>query len=173
VRKVQLFEDRGPVHLSRRSTVTTIAIGLATVERSEAWRYVFRNGFAPGISDEGLRTLLWGLENDDPRLIQGATTSPPPLMCVMDWPVEAACALGYVSWLGDGCELVGDVQEEFSRACFEADQRLGEPAGCRHYLNWFDDTPRDIVRRLLTQEVKRELNGRSDAPIVHDLGGEA
>lgn len=40
-------------------------------------------------------------------------------------------------------------------------------------LNWFDDSPRDIVRRLLTEEVRRELSGRSDAPITHDLGGEA
>ena len=74
-------------------------------------------------------------------------------MCVQDWPVEAACALGYCGWQGDGLETVGEVEEFFARACFEADQRLGEPAACRWFLNWFDDTPRDEMRRELLAEV--------------------
>jgi len=52
---------------------------------------------------------------------------------------------------------VAEVEEFFARACFEADQRLGEPAGCRWFLNWFDETPRDEMRRLLFAEVKHQL----------------
>ena len=33
-------------------------------------------------------------------------------------------------------------------------ERLGEPAACRWFLNWFDDTPRDQMRRELLAEVK-------------------
>jgi hypothetical protein len=123
----------------------------------DSWRKVWRDGMEPLMSVEGLEALRQALRTDDPRLVQGATTTPPPLMCVQDWPVEAACALGFCAWQGDGLETVGEVEEFFARACFEADQRLGEPAGCRWFLNWYDETPRDEMRRLLLEEVNRSL----------------
>ena len=126
----------------------------------ESWRMVWRSGLAPVLSTAGLTTLRDALESDDHRLVQGATTTPPPLMCVQDWPVEAACALGYCGWVGDGLETVGEVEEFFARMCFAIDQRLGEPAGCRWFLNWFDETPRDEMRRLLLAEVARALTER-------------
>ena len=126
----------------------------------ESWRKVWREGVEPLVSTEGLQALRQGLTNDDARLLQGATTTPPPLMCVQDWPVEAACALGYCGWIGDGLETVGEVEEFFARMCFAIDQRLGEPAGCRWFLNWFDETPRDEMRRLLLVEVSRALTER-------------
>ena len=57
-------------------------------------------------------------------------------------------------------ETVAEVEEFFARACFEADQCLGEPAACRWFLNWFDDTPRDEPRRQLLPEVNRLLTQR-------------
>ena len=126
----------------------------------ESWRLVWRDGFVPVISTSGLEALREALKSDDPRLTQGSTTTPPPLMCVQDWPVEAACALGYCGWQGDELETVGQVEEFFARMCFEADQRLGEPAACRWFLNWFDDTPRDEMRRELLAEVERALTER-------------
>ena len=126
----------------------------------ESWRKVWRDGLAPVLSSEGLEALKRALESDDPRLLQGATTTPPPLQCVQDWPVEAACALGFCGWQGDELESVGQVEEFFARACFEADQRLGEPAACRWFLNWFDDTPRDEMRRELLAEVEKALGER-------------
>ena len=126
----------------------------------ENWRNVWRNGFVPVLSTSGLMTLREALRNDDLRLVQGATTSPPPLMCVQDWPVEASCALGYCGWLGDGLNTVGEVEEFFAKCCFEADERLGEPAACRWFLNWFDDTARDEMRRELLAEVELALAER-------------
>jgi hypothetical protein len=126
----------------------------------ESWRKVWREGLAPQLSTTALEALARGLMTDDPRLLQGATTTPPPLPCVQDWPVEGACGLGYGAWQGDGLETVADVEEFFARACFEADQRLGEPAACRWFLNWFDDTPRPEMRRLLLTEVNRSLAQR-------------
>jgi hypothetical protein len=109
------------------------------------------------ISTSGLEALRDALQSDDTRLTQGSTTTPPPLMCVQDWPVEAACALGYCGWQGDNLETVGEVEEFFAKVCFEADQRLGEPAACRWFLNWFDDTPRNEMREDLLDEVERAL----------------
>src|SRR5437773_12426778 len=109
----------------------------------ESWRKVWRDGLAPQLSLHALQALRQGLLADDPRLQQGATTSPPPLQCVQDWPVEKACALAYCGWQGDGRETVAEVEEFFARACAEADLLLGEPAACRWFLNWFDETPRD------------------------------
>ena len=126
----------------------------------ESWRKVWRDGFAPVLSTAGLQELRKALVRDDGRLTQGATTMPPPLQCVLDWPVEGACALGYCAWQGDGLESVGEVEEFFARACFEADQRLGEPAACRWFLNWYDDTPREEMRTQLLAEVNRTLAER-------------
>ena len=123
----------------------------------ESWRKVWREGLVPLLSTESLGALAKALETDDPRLMQGSTTTPPPLMCVQDWPVESASALGYCGWQGDGLETVGEVEEFFARMCFEIDQRLGEPAGCRWFLNWFDETPRDEMREQLLAEVNRAL----------------
>lgn len=125
----------------------------------ESWRKAWRKGFAPMFSDEMLMALKNGLETDDPGLIQGATTSPPPLMCVQDWPVEAACATGYCGWK-TGLSTVGEVEEFFARMCYEADTNLNEPAGCRWFLNWFDETPRDEMRRKLLEEVELALKSR-------------
>jgi hypothetical protein len=126
----------------------------------ESWRKVWREGLANQISRSGLSALRRALLTDDSRLLQGATTSPPPLQCVQDWPVEAACGLGYCGWQGEGLETVAEVEEFFARICFEADQRLGEPAACRWFLNWFDETPRAEMRRLLLPEVNRSLAQR-------------
>ena len=126
----------------------------------ESWRKVWRDGLAPILSTHGLRALRRALVNDDARLTQGSTTSPPPLQCVLDWPVEGACVMGFCAWQGDGLETVGEVEEYFARICFEADQRLGEPAAVRYFLNWFDDTPRVEMRRELVDEVNRTLAER-------------
>lgn len=142
----------------------------------ESWRKVWRDGVEPLLSTEGLEALRQALVADDPRLLQGATTTPAPLACVQDWPVEAACALGFCGWIGDGLETVAEVEEFFARMCFEIDERLDEPAGCRWFLNWFDETPRDEMRALLLDEVKRALARRHaseaaridiDAPPLH------
>lgn len=129
-------------------------------EGCESWRLVWRQGFAPVLSTEGLTALKNGLEGDDQRIKQGSTTTPPPMMCVQDWPVEASCCLGFVGWQGDGLTTVGEVEEFFARACFKADQRLGEPAACRWFINWFDDTPRDQMRRELISEIALVLSQR-------------
>jgi hypothetical protein len=126
----------------------------------ESWRKVWREGLAPHLSTEGLEALARALASDDPRLLQGATTTPPPLQCVQDWPVEAACVLGYCGWQGDGLETVAEVEEFFARLCFEADKVLGEPAACRWFLNWYDETPRADMCRLLLEEVHLALARR-------------
>ena len=86
---------------------------------------------APRLSVEGLQALRQALVENDPRLLQGATTVPPPIQCVEDWPCEGACALGFCGWHGEGLGTVGEVEEFFAKCCFEADERLGEPAACR------------------------------------------
>ncbi len=126
----------------------------------ENWRKVWRAGVAPQLSTAGLEALGRALRGDDERLLQGATTTPPPLQCVQDWPVEGACVLGYCGWQGDRLETVSEVEEFFARVCFEADQAMGEPAACRWFLNWFDDTPREEMRALLLPEVEQALAQR-------------
>jgi hypothetical protein len=126
----------------------------------EAWRSVWRNGFLPQFSDAALAALQDGLERDDARILQGATTSPPPLICVQDWACEAACPVGFACWQGDSLHTVGEVEEAFAIACFEADKRLGETSGCRWGLNWLDDAPRDEMRRELGAEASAEIARR-------------
>lgn len=94
-------------------------------------------------------------------------------MCVADWPVEAACAIGFCGavenggfWkdaagkVNDHAATVGVVEEFFARACFKADEAMGEPAGVRWFLNAFDDTPRATMFRDLLPEVELAIAGR-------------
>jgi len=126
----------------------------------QSWKLVWREGFVPVLPTAGLVALREALLSDDPRLTQGSTTTPPPLLCVQDWGCEGACALGFCGWQGESLATVGEVEEFFARVCFEADQRLGEAAACRWFLNWFDDTPREPMRRELLAEVDRALEAR-------------
>ncbi len=124
---------------------------------------------APLLSLDSLQALKNGLATDDVRLIQGATTTPPPLQCVQSWPVEAACALGYCGWIGEGLVSVEEVETFFARMCFEIDTRLGEPAGCRWFLNWHDSTPRDEMRRQLLPEVELAISDKLAAQELNDV----
>ncbi len=126
----------------------------------ESWRKVWREGFAPIIGEVGLRALAEALRSDDPALIQGSTSNPLPLMCNSQLPVNAACVVGLCGWRGEGIETVEDVDHYFAEKCFEADQRLGEPGGCRWLLNWIDDTPREEMRKELLPEVELALSQR-------------
>ena len=64
-------------------------------ETLESWRRTWREGFAPVLSIANLQALRKALQEDDPRLLQGATCCPPPLACLQDWPVEGACPIAY------------------------------------------------------------------------------
>lgn len=128
----------------------------------ESWRTVWRKA-APLLPTKGLEALGRALRADDPRLVQGCTTPPPPLVCVQGWPTEAACLLGYCGWQSGTLkdETVECVEEFFARTCYEIDQIMGKPADCRWLLNWYDETPRDRMRAELLPEVELELARRS------------
>jgi hypothetical protein len=125
-----------------------------------AWQRSFREGIAPLFSTRALLALQRALTQDDPALIQGATTEPPPLQAVQECPVEAACAVAYAGWQGEGLATVGEVEDFFARICFGADKALGEPAGCRWFLNWFDEALRGQMRLALMAEINLALAGR-------------
>jgi hypothetical protein len=129
----------------------------------ENWRKVWREGLTPLLSTTGLEALRRALVDDDPQLQQGATTSPPPLESEQCEPVEAACALGYCGWRGEQLRTVAQVEEFFARVCFEVDRRLSEPTAIRWFLNWFDEAPRDQMRRQLLAEVSFALALRVSA----------
>ena len=118
---------------------------------------------APLLSTQALESLAGAIDRDCPVLIQVVATSPPPLACVADWPCQGACVLGYCG-LAEGLETVGEVEEFFARMCAEIDNRLGEPAGCRWFLNWYDETARPEMLRLLGPEVALAIAGRTDGP---------
>ncbi len=125
----------------------------------ESWKVVWRNA-APLISLKGLKALRTALIEDSPLLIQGATTSPPPMQCVAEWPVEASCLLSFTGWIGDELTTVAEVEEYFARLCFDIDLAVQEPAGCRHLLNWYDETPRSEMIRELLPEVEQAISVR-------------
>jgi hypothetical protein len=114
-----------------------ILTGLPEPEPVAAWQRCWRDGLAPQFTTRGLEGLAAALERDDARLITGATTYPPPLQCVANWPVERCCPLCYALLDGQPPDAVrvGELEERFAEACWAADQRLGEPAACRYFLN--------------------------------------
>lgn len=136
------------------------AAAATLVQPEPAWKRVWREGFAPQFSTGALESLREALLTDDETLLQGATCSPPPLMCMRGETVVAACPVGTCI---EG-ETVGEVEDGFARACFIADERLGKPTGCRWFLTWWDDTPRLVARNELLREVDDELNRRQKCP---------
>jgi hypothetical protein len=123
---------------------------------AERWREVWRAA-ARLLSRPGLLALRDALAANDQRLLQGGTTTPPPLLVVAEWPVEAACALAYCGWQGDGLNTVSEVEEFFARMCAEIDRSVQEAAGCRWFLNWFDETPRPEMIAAFLPEVELAL----------------
>lgn len=143
----------------------------------ESWRLVWRAFVRARAAWPGARAALERLaeavRSDDGRLLQGATTFPPPLMCVQDWVCEGADVVGWLGLerplvpedsvhlkAGDGTfPSVGEVEEGFARLCSECDRITGEPASCRYLLNWSDDTPRERMRAELAAEIRFNLTG--------------
>lgn len=132
----------------------------------ETWQRVWREGIAPQLSTEGLRALETALERDDPRLAQGATTFPPPLKSMLEAEVVSACAVTFCAWHGDGLSLVGQVDEFFANLCWQCDQRMGEGCASGHFVRFFDDTPRSVMRATLLPEVRLALARREVAPCL-------
>ena len=126
----------------------------------EVAEQVFRKGIAPQVSDEQLESLKTALVTDDHRLIQGCTTSPPDLMCVADWPVESCCAISWFAWQGEEM-TVKEVGDKFGNYCYECDVLLSDPGCVRHFLNWFDDTPRNEMRAELAGLIESILQERT------------
>jgi hypothetical protein len=126
----------------------------------EKWRRIWREGLAPHLSRTGLQALELALIHDDQRLLQGTTCYPPLLDALRDREVEGTCAIGFCGWQGEGMTHVGQVEEYFQRICDAADAIFNEPAACRYFLNWYDDTPRDQMRRELLGEVTLALRER-------------
>lgn len=78
-----------------QSLITSLYLIVKTTDNKKggnmkSWQQVFRKAIVPNLSKTQLQTLYKGLLNDDPRLIQGATTRPPPLACVSSWNAEGA-----------------------------------------------------------------------------------
>ena len=129
----------------------------------EKWRCVWRQGLVPQFSTASLRALQSALIRDDPRLLQGVVTSPPPLDALNDHAVMGTCAISWCGWQGEGLHSVGQVEAYFHRVCEAADAVFHEPATCRYFLNWFDDVPRAEMRRQLLAEVTLALRERIPA----------
>lgn len=117
----------------------------------------FRTGVAPQLSTKALEALREAIIDDDPRLIQGSTTTPPPLQACADWPVEAACALSYSQWQGEELYTVEEVEIAFAKLCFRSDELTGEPGGIRHFLCFWDETDRKDLFSLILPEIELAL----------------
>src|SRR5947209_4873826 len=114
--------------------MSSVSVHRPPVEPLEAWRTVWRAGIGPQLSASALAALWQALLTDDPALIQGQTTQPPPVQSCQHEPVCGACLIGYAGWIGDGLRTVAEVEEFFANVCFEAGALLGEPSAARYLL---------------------------------------
>jgi len=131
----------------------------------ENWRRVWRDGFVPGLPLAGLRALAEALRTDDPRLCQGHTVvAPPPVWLTVGLPIEAACAIGFCGWQ-DGLDTVTEIEMFLAKRVDAADTRLNQFGESRHFLNWFDESPRDVVRRELLPEVELAIRAKESLAV--------
>ncbi|MBM3995175.1 MAG: hypothetical protein FJ303_13635 [Planctomycetes bacterium] len=129
----------------------------------EKWRRVWREGLAPNLPVAGLLALERALRDDDPRLLQGVVSTPPPFEAVRNATVTSCCAICYCGWKGDRLRTVGEVEAFYHRICESADAVFSEAAACRFFLNWYDATPRYEMRHEMLGEVRRTLARRTPA----------
>jgi hypothetical protein len=120
------------------------------------WQRVFRVGVLPQLTRDNLVALRDALQSNDPRLMQGDTTYPPPFPHVLGWPCDRCCLLAFPG-LTDGLTTVGELNTFFARMCAAIDAAIGEPAGVRHLLQWYDDQPRAEVFAALVAEIDAAL----------------
>ena len=130
------------------------------------WRRAWRRGFGPRMATNSLLALRGALLRDDPRLLQGQTSSPPATEIFFAERIEGCCALSFGAWQTGQLPRVRELADYYENLCQAADRALGEPAACVAFLDWYDQTPRSRMRRLLLREVNRLLNrrGSNSAP---------
>jgi hypothetical protein len=136
----------------------------------EPWRRVFREGIAPQLPLPALEALRLGLLRNDPRLRPGSTVEE-------GWTAAGiriiqGCAIGYGGWKGVRLQSAQDVERFFSEVCSAANEALGDPAACGHFIGWFDNNRREIVFPALLSEVNRAIARRvvkdTDEELVAD-----
>jgi hypothetical protein len=96
----------------------------------------------------GLLALERALETDDEALMQVGTCYPPPVEQYLDEPVQMACAItltGGKATVGEALAWFNGVRDRAKGPAFTA------------FIRWFDQTPRDEMRRALLPEVKRSI----------------
>ena len=116
------------------------------------WKRAWRTAIAPNLTARGLEALRVALVNDDRRLIQGRAALPGPGR--PDAVCEAGCAVAFAFWIGHGLRTVGEV--EF----YVWTVRGADVNKVTDFMNWFDVTKRDVMRRELLVELERVLNRR-------------
>jgi hypothetical protein len=129
-----------------------------------SWQKVFRDGIAPQLSTRSLEELIKALSRNDPALLQGQTTDPPPCPENDPSPVAAACPIALAGWRGERLRSVAEVEEFFARVVFQAGNALGEPTAVRSFFQFTDTADRQTFLRELRAEVDRALAGRLGKP---------
>lgn len=139
---------------------TATATATENHDLCETWQLVWRTGIAPQLDLAALAALRDGLARDDATLVQGRSVVPPGMECVADWPIEAGDCITYALWQSHRVATVGDATDQWAAIMARCDAIIEEKAGCRWLLNWYDDTPREVMRRELLAEVVRAVQER-------------
>ncbi len=126
----------------------------------ETWRFIFRKGFAPLLSFSALEALKSGIQQDDPALLQGCVVFPKLIPGFWDVPAVATGLLAYIGKEGEGLFSVAEVTEFHNRLKEAAAQKLGAVNIAQGFIEWFDKTPRQLMRKELLKEVRREIKAR-------------
>jgi hypothetical protein len=127
---------------------------------NDAARHAFTYGFAPQFTEATLIALRDALVSDDPRLMQGRTTEPEPVLMHHGLKIECACAIGFCAWVQNQSVTVGEVLIGYGDMLDQADRNLGRMCAYSPFLHAFDDTPREIVFPAMAELVNEILSER-------------
>lgn len=117
----------------------------------EFWRRAWRDGIAPQLSLTGLVALRDAIVRDDQKLVQGTVVKGG--RC--GGGITNACAIGICA-LADGAKTTEEVHEYF-------DQVTEQGACADPFIEWFDYTQREIMRRELLPEVELAIKAKGGA----------
>ena len=114
----------------------------------ESWKKSFAH-IADVCGVPALQVLRTAVSENYCSLIQGTTVAYEPATNPGDRTVCGACAVGYMYWKADDMDFADDVEEAVAATFSEVAKKAGWDRAPDLFTNWYDETPRDEMRREL------------------------
>lgn len=115
---------------------------------------IWKNYILPALPKEALKKLFDAATADDGRLIRGINYFPPPSR---PRSKITHCDIVGFAFVNFGTTTVEELGQKWGNFMLSVGDKLGNPHDLRHFLNWYDDSPREVVLDTLAKSIEPHL----------------